>query len=84
MGATEDTALEDKTLCARDIVASCDWYVADLDSTAGDTWCHADLGYGEWGYFNLVEAEALLIHKFVVLDRELGFTPISAAQLGIA
>ena len=65
-------------------VASCDWYVAEFDPTTGDAFGFADLGCGEWGYFNLAQLESLLVHKFMVIDRELDFTPIWAAELGIA
>jgi hypothetical protein len=82
--ATEHIPAAQKMIYAHYFIASCDWYVAELDPSTGDAFGYADLGCGEWGSFNLVELESLLVHKFMVIDRELDFTPISAADIGIA
>lgn len=82
--ATEHIPAAQKMLYAHYFVASCDWYVAEFDPTTGDAFGFADLGCPEWGYFNLPEMEALLIHNFMVIDRKLDFKPISAQELGIA
>jgi hypothetical protein len=84
--ATEDSLLAEKTLHAHYFLGACDWYVAELDPETGLAFGHADLGMGfpEWGYFNLVEMEATLVHEWLVIEREVHFTPRTALELGIA
>jgi hypothetical protein len=76
--------LEQKLIHGHYFIGSCDWYVAEFDPTTCDAFGFADLGCGEWGHFNLVELESLLVHKFMVIDRELDFTPTTTRYLGIA
>lgn len=84
--ATEDTSLAEKTLHAHYFLGACDWYVAELDPETGLAFGHADLGMGlpEWGYFNLVEMEATLVHEWLVIERDVHFTPRTVLELGIA
>jgi len=85
MYATEDVDAEQKTLYAHYFVAGADWYVAELDPTSGLAFGHADLGVPEWGFFDLVEMEAIVAHNgLVIVDRDLDFEPKSARELGIA
>jgi hypothetical protein len=65
-------------------IGGCDWYLAELDPETGLAFGYADLGCGEWGYFDLVEMEHQLIQGWMVIDRELGFVPKRATELGIA
>jgi len=73
--ATECVALSDKQLHAHYFVGGCDWYVAELSSSDGDAFGYADLGHGEWGYFNLVEMERIITASGMVVERELDFRP---------
>ena len=84
--ATEATPLAEKTLFAHYFLGACDWYVAELDPETGLAFGHADLGMGlpEWGYFNLVEMEATLVHEWLVIERDVHFTPRTVLELGIA
>jgi hypothetical protein len=84
--ATEDTSLAEKTLHAHYFLGACDWYVAELDPETGLAFGHADLGMGfpEWGYFNLVELEQTVVHGWLVIERDLHFTPCTTLELGIA
>ena len=85
--ATEDVDAEQKTLYAHYFVGGADWYVVELDSTTGLAFGHADLGLGfpEWGYFDLIEMEAIVAHNgLVIVDRDLDFKSTSARELGIA
>jgi hypothetical protein len=84
--ATENLRLDQKMIYAHYFVAGCDWYVAELDPETGLAFGHADLGLGfpEWGYFDLVEMESLLVSGWLVIDRELDFKPVTARELGIA
>jgi len=81
--ATEAVDLADKQLHVHYFVGGCDWYVAELDPTTGDAFGYADLGHGEWGYFNLVEMERTVASLYVI-ERELDFRPTTAGELGIA
>jgi len=82
--ATEDEPIAEKRLLAHYFVASCDWYLAELDPETGLAFGYADLGCGEWGYFDLREMEQTVISGWLVIDRELGFVPKRATDLGIA
>jgi hypothetical protein len=82
--ATEQVDLPDKQLLAHYFVGGCDWYVAELDPQTGDAFGYADLGHGEWGYFNLVELEGTVASAWLVVERELNFRPTTARELGIA
>ncbi len=84
--ATEDTPLPGKTLYVHYVVGACDWYVAELDPTTGRAFGYADLGMGcpEWGYFDLVEMEETVVHGWIVIERDVDFTPTTAGELGIA
>jgi len=44
------------------------------------------MGFPEWGYFNLVEMEATVVNDWVVIERDVHFTPRTALELelGIA
>ncbi len=81
--ATDDIDVESKTLYAHYFVGACGWYVAELDPATGLAFGHADLGFPEWGYFDLVEMESILVHGWVI-ERDLAFFPMSAKELGIA
>jgi hypothetical protein len=65
-------------------VSGCDWHLAELDPETDDAFGYADLRYGEWGYFSLVEMESVLAHGWLVVERELDFRVTTAKQLGIA
>ncbi len=84
--ATEDTPLPEKTLFAHFFVRACDWYVCELDPATGRAFGYADLGMGspEWGYFDLVEMEETVVHGWMVIERDLDFTPTTARELGLA
>ena len=84
--ATEDISLAEKTLHAHYFLGACDWYVAELDPETGLAFGHAALGMGfpEWGYFNLVEMEVTVAHEWLVIERDLHFTPQTSQELGIA
>lgn len=45
-------SLSDKQLHAHYFVGGCDWYVAELSPGDGDAFGYADLGHGEWRFFN--------------------------------
>ena len=81
--ATESVELPDKQLYAHYFVGGCDWYVAELDPPSGDAFGYADLGHGEWGYFNLIEMENTVVDGWVVVERDLHFQPQTARELGI-
>ena len=83
--ATESVALANKRLVAHYFVGACDWYVVELDRATGDAFGHADLGLGfpEWGWFNLVELEQLLVNGLFVVERDLDFEPVTAAERGL-
>jgi hypothetical protein len=85
MYETENVALGDKTLYAHFFTGGCDWYIAEFDPTTGDAFGHAYLGLGfpEWGYFNLIEMEQMVIHGWLVVERDLHFQPTNARELGI-
>lgn len=84
--ATENVPASEKMIYSHYFVAGCDWYLAELDPETGLAFGHADLGMGfpEWGYFSLVEMEHTLIKGWIVIDRELGFVPKRATELGLA
>jgi hypothetical protein len=82
--ATEEIECDGKALLAHYFVGGCDWYVAELDPETGDAFGLADLGCAEWGYFNLVELEATVMHGWLVVERDLDFVPRTAQQLGLA
>lgn len=82
--STEEVDLADKLLVAHYFVGGCNWYVAELDRRTGDAFGWADLGMGEWGYFNLVELEQTTVQGWLVVERDLHFRPQSARELGIA
>ena len=84
--ATEDTPLPEKTLYVHYFAGACDWYVCELDLTSGRAFGYADLGMGcpEWGYFDLREMEETVVHGWIVIERDLDFTPTTAGELGIA
>jgi hypothetical protein len=76
--------LPDKQLHAHYFVGGCDWYVAELDPETGDAFGYADLGHGEWGYFNLVEMERTVASGWLVVERELDFRLTTPREVGIA
>lgn len=82
--ATERVRILDKNVVAHYFVGGSDWYLVELDSETGDAFGYADLGFGEWGYFNLVELEMTIVDGWLVVERELNFQPRTAAELGIA
>jgi hypothetical protein len=84
--ATEHTPIPDKVLYAHYFVGRSDWYIAELDPETGLAFGYADLGHGfpEWGYIFLVELERTLIDRWRIIDRDLGFEPTTARELGIA
>ncbi len=82
--ATESVELAAKQLFVHYFVGDCDWYVAELDPETGDAFGYADLGCGEWDYFNLVEMESTVASEWLVVEREMGFRPTTARALGIA
>lgn len=81
--ATESVECAGKTVVAHYFVGGCDWYLVELDPETGDAFGYADLGCGEWGYFNLVELEKTVVHGWLVVERDLDFRPQTATQLGI-
>lgn len=82
--ATEHVTLPDKQLHAHYFVGGCDWYVAEIDPDTGDAFGYADLGHGEWGYFNLVELERTVASGWLVVERELDFRTTTARELDIS
>lgn len=82
--ATENTKCPDKKIVARYFVGGAEWYLAELDPETGDAFGYADLGYGEWGYFNLVEIESRIVDGWMVVERDVDFRPRKAAELGFS
>lgn len=82
--STEDVEMAAKRLVAHYFVGGCDWYVAEFDRRTGDAFGYADLSRGEWGYFNLPEMEQTVVDGWLVIERDLGFQPTTAGELGIA
>jgi len=80
---TEHTPLAQKMLHIHYFVGGCDWYVAELDHETGLAFGYADLGCGEWGYFDLVEMEKTIAHGWLVIERDIHFRPRTAKELGI-
>lgn len=64
--------------------ASGDWYITEADFETGEAFGWADLGYGEWGYMNLVEMESVYVPPFGIIERDLDWTPqpLHAALVG--
>jgi hypothetical protein len=58
--------------------------VAELDPATGDAFGYADLGYGEGGYFNLVEMKSTVASGWLVVERDMAFCPATAREVGIA
>jgi hypothetical protein len=84
--ASEDQPIAEKMLHAHYFVGGCNWYVAELDPETGQAFGYADLGMGfpEWGYFDLVEMEHIVVKGWIVIERDLDFTPTATRELGLA
>lgn len=63
-----------------------DLSILGVDPETGIAFGHADLGMGfpEWGNFDLIEMEATLVHEWLVIERDVHFTPPTALELDIA
>ena len=81
---TEQTDCANKALLAHYFLGGADWYVAELEASTGNAFGYADLGCGEWGYFNVVELENTQVNGWLVVERDLHFKPATARELGIA
>jgi hypothetical protein len=80
--ATSDVDTSDKLLITHYFLASCDWYVVELDPETGDAFGFASVNSGEWGYFNLVEMELTIVHGWMVIERDLDFVRQTMRDLG--
>lgn len=71
--ATEDIAVEDKTIWAHYFAGGCDWYVAELDPASGRAFGYVNLGIdadAEWGLFSLAFLEPLIVPQGVIIGAQ--------------
>ena len=75
LGATEH--VKDPIVRAHYFVGSSDWYVLEMDPETGEAFGLADIfgNGGELGYFSLVELEATTMRGFLVVERDMHWTP---------
>lgn len=75
--ATEGTPAAEKVIVTHYFVGACDWWIAEADPDTGIAFGYCDLGNGggEWGYVSLVELEALVVHGWLVVERDIHWTP---------
>lgn len=67
-------------------VGSCDWWLTELDLTGWLGFGYACLGdsqCAEWGYVDLTELEALQVHGWLVVERDLHWTPRRASEVNL-
>ena len=77
---TDDIAIADKIVHAHYFSPSGDWYVVEMDDD-GYAWGFADLGYGEWGYFDLEELEEVYVEPFGIVERDMHFSPKPVSEI---
>jgi hypothetical protein len=70
---TTDGLGEDALVHLHFFTASADWYVTEWDQATGEAFGWAELlpGCGEWGYMSLPELEAVYVHPFTIVERDL-------------
>ena len=78
---TEGTKTADKMVWAHYFTSSGDWYVTEMDPETGECFGWADLGYGEWGYFDLDEMESVYNPPFGIIERDMNWTPKKVSQI---
>jgi hypothetical protein len=79
LGANDkpDMDVDDAVAVLHYFTASADWYVTEADFETGEAFGWAELlpGCGEWGYMSLPEMEAVYIHPFTIVERDLYWDP---------
>ena len=82
---SEGTPVADKTIYTHYFTASADWHIAELDRETGEMFGRCDLGMGfpEWGYVTIQELASLKAQFGLPVERDLGFTPKTARELGL-
>ncbi|MCX4554209.1 DUF2958 domain-containing protein [Streptomyces sp. NBC_01500] len=78
--ADEDVALQDRMMHLHYFAPVGDWYVSELNPGTGLAFGWADLGCGEWGYFELREMERVC-RGLVIVERDLHWTPQRAKDI---
>ena len=82
---SEGTPVADKLICAHYFTANADWHIAELDRETGEMFgrCDVGMGFPEWGYVTIQELAQLKVQFGLPVERDLGFTPETARELGL-
>lgn len=76
--ASEHVPLAEKTIHLHFFIGACDWYLAELDDDTWEAFGYANLGDPQsagWGYFSLLELEAVVMAAGFLVERDLAWTP---------
>lgn len=60
------------------------WFIAEYNPTTQEAYGFVNGHYGEWGYFNLAEIEALRGPLGLRVERDLSFTPKRASEMNFS
>lgn len=80
--STDTTPATEKILHLHYFTGGCDWFIAEVDPTAGLAFGWAELtpGMGEWGYIPLPELEEVN-RGLIIVERDLHWTPTAASAV---
>lgn len=78
--STENITVGDKEILAHYFVGGSDWYLTEYDGCENLAFGYVNLGSedGEWGSFSLEEMEQVIVHGFMIIERDLDWEAKSA------